>query len=54
MLQKLAELNRAGEFNEWHHGITGEPMGVCDQAWSAAMYIYAYECVRRRSLPHFK
>jgi hypothetical protein len=54
ILRQLAELNRAGEFNEWHHGITGEPMGVRDQAWSAAMYIYAYNCVRRGSLIHFE
>lgn len=50
-LAKLAALNLAGEFNEWHHGETGEPMGVHDQAWSAGMYLYAYECVRRRRLP---
>jgi hypothetical protein len=49
----LAELNRAGEFNEWHHGATGEPMGVHDQAWSAGMYIYAYECVRQEKLLYF-
>jgi glycogen debranching enzyme len=46
-LVKLAELNRCGEFNEWHHGRTGEPMGVSSQAWSAGMYIFACECVRR-------
>jgi hypothetical protein len=46
-LQKLAELNQRGEFNEWHHGETGDPMGVKDQAWSAGMYLFAYECVRR-------
>jgi hypothetical protein len=50
-LLKLAELNQLGEFNEWHHGETGEPMGVKDQAWSAGMYIYACECVRRGTLP---
>jgi hypothetical protein len=50
-LARLAALNESGEFNEWHHGTTGEPMGVQDQAWSAGMYIYAYECVRRRELP---
>ena len=50
-LGRLAALNEAGEFNEWHHGATGEPMGVRDQAWSAGMYIYAYECVRRREVP---
>jgi hypothetical protein len=46
-LQKLAELNKLGGFNEWHHGESGEPMGVKDQAWSAGMYLFAHECVRR-------
>ena len=46
-LLRLAELNRLGQFNEWHHGETGEPMGVEDQAWSAGMYLFACECVRR-------
>jgi glycogen debranching enzyme len=46
-LRALAELNQRGEFNEWHHGETGEPMGVRDQAWSAGMYLFAYDCVRR-------
>lgn len=49
-LRALAELNQRGEFNEWHHGQTGEPMGVKDQAWSAGMYLFAYECVRRGSV----
>ncbi|MCZ2155404.1 MAG: hypothetical protein LC114_16130, partial [Bryobacterales bacterium] len=46
-LDRLAEMNLRGEFNEWHHGKTGEPMGVRDQAWSAGMFVYAVECVRR-------
>ncbi|MEO8596478.1 MAG: glycoside hydrolase 100 family protein [Candidatus Solibacter sp.] len=45
-LQRLALLNRKGNFNEWHHGVTGEPLGVPGQAWSAGMYLYARECVR--------
>jgi len=45
--ERLAELNQRGEFNEWHHGETAEPMGVKDQAWSAGMYLFACECVRR-------
>jgi glycogen debranching enzyme len=53
-LERLAQLNRSGEFNEWHHGATGAAMGVRDQAWSAAMYIYAYRCVQTRSLIHFQ
>jgi glycogen debranching enzyme len=43
---RLTELNRRGGFNEWHHGESGEPMGVRDQAWSAGMYLFARECLR--------
>lgn len=50
-LHSLAELNLRGEFNEWHHGETGEPMGVRDQAWSAGMFLFAEECVRRGAVP---
>ena len=46
-LENLARLNAAGQFNEWHHGESGEPMGAQDQAWSAGMYLFAAECVRR-------
>jgi glycogen debranching enzyme len=46
-LHNLAELNQGGQFNEWHHGETGAPMGAKDQAWSAGMYLFACECVRR-------
>jgi glycogen debranching enzyme len=46
-LLRLAELNQCGQFNEWHHGETGVPMGAQDQAWSAGMYLLACECVRR-------
>jgi hypothetical protein len=52
-LQALAELNEAGEFNEWHEGETCEPMGARDQAWSAGMYLFAVDCVRRGSVSWF-
>lgn len=52
-LERLAALNQAGEFNEWHQGETGEPLGVHDQAWSSGMYLYAYECVRTGRVPYF-
>lgn len=52
-LERLAALNLAGEFNEWHHGETGEPMGVREQAWSAGMYLFAHECVTRGDVPFF-
>jgi hypothetical protein len=45
-LVKLARLCQAGvtnewEFNEWHHGETGRPMGKAYQAWSAASFVRA-------------
>jgi glycogen debranching enzyme len=45
-LVKLAKLCFQGigsewEFNEWHHGITGRPMGKAYQSWSAASFIRA-------------
>jgi glycogen debranching enzyme len=46
-LQSLTQLNQCGQFNEWHHGETGAPMGAQDQAWSAGMQLFAWECVRR-------
>lgn len=57
-LERLAELNSLGreepwEFNEWFHGVSGRPMGFAGQSWSAAMYIYGYEAVRRGSVPFF-
>jgi glycogen debranching enzyme len=55
-LEKLAEVNRQGtqrewEFNEWCHGRTGKPMGYPHQAWSAGMYIFAYQCVVEERVP---
>jgi hypothetical protein len=40
-------------FNEWIHAQTGKPSGRDWQTWSAAMYLYAAECVLRRSTPFF-
>ena len=45
-LVKLAECCKLGvgrewEFNEWHHGQTGRPMGKAYQAWSAAGFVKA-------------
>ena len=34
-------IDREWEFNEWHHGVTGRPMGKAYQAWSAASFIQA-------------
>ena len=32
-------------FNEWHHGLSGRPMGYDGQSWSTAMYIFAQDAV---------
>ncbi|MEN6410445.1 MAG: glycoside hydrolase 100 family protein [Anaerolineaceae bacterium] len=58
LLKLLAEGNRQGadqkwEFNEWMHGESGHPMGFGQQAWSAAMYLYAENAVRTGCLPLF-
>jgi hypothetical protein len=50
-LERLTALNRAGDFNEWHHGESFAPMGVNTQAWSAGMYLFACECVSRSEVP---
>ena len=54
----LALANRQGrqsewEFNEWLHGVSGEPAGSAQQAWSAGMYMYAYRCVQDGREPVF-
>ena len=58
MLVSLAEANRQGinqdwEFTEWMHGERGHPMGFSQQAWSAAMYLYADNAVQTGRLPLF-
>ena len=58
MLLALARANQQGEtrewgFNEWLHGQSGHPMGYDEQAWSAAMYLYADHAVRNNELPLF-
>jgi hypothetical protein len=57
-LVALADANRQGlndewEFNEWLHGASGHPMGYAQQAWSAAMFLYAEQAVRGGRLPLF-
>ncbi|HBY98155.1 MAG TPA: glycogen debranching protein [Chloroflexi bacterium] len=57
-LEKLAQMNHLGkctewEFNEWFHGLSGRPMGYAGQSWSAAMYIFAHECVERGQVQIF-
>ncbi len=58
LLIALARANRQGmneewEFNEWMHGESGRPMGFAQQAWSAAMFLYAEHVVRTGELALF-
>ena len=40
-LEKLARVNAGNnwQFNEWFHGLTGEPMGMSGQSWNAASFL---------------
>jgi glycogen debranching enzyme len=42
-LENLARANAANnwQFNEWFHGLTGEPMGMPGQSWNAASFLMA-------------
>jgi len=40
-------------FNEWIRAQDGTPQGQDWQTWSAAMYLYAFECVRSKRTPFF-
>ena len=40
-------------FNEWHRAQDGTPQGQDWQSWSAAMYLYAAECVGQRRTAFF-
>jgi glycogen debranching enzyme len=47
-LERFAAMNKVNnwEFNEWFHGITGEPMGMTGQSWNAAMFVLAFHALR--------
>jgi hypothetical protein len=40
-------------YNEWFKAQDGSPRGQDWQTWSAAMFLYAAECVKTRSTPFF-
>jgi glycogen debranching enzyme len=59
VLERLASMNRHGQrgatwqFNEWFHGLSGQPMGHGEQTWSAGMFLYAHEAVLTGACPFF-
>ncbi len=53
LVQPARTLDDGFGFNEWFNAHRGEPRGQDGQTWSAAMYLYAAECVERRRTPFF-
>lgn len=49
----LRDMAKGYEFNEWLDGKTGKPKGEPFQAWSAGLYLYAYECVKQKKVLYF-
>jgi glycogen debranching enzyme len=49
-LEKLAQANAANnwQFNEWFHGLTGQPMGMSGQSWNAASFLLAAGSLDKR------
>lgn len=56
MIRRSADETKNLEFgfNEWLLAKNGQPAGQDWQSWSAAMYLYAVECVRTRKTPFFE
>jgi hypothetical protein len=56
-LTELVRQARAAQvefgFNEWHRAQDGTPQGEDWQTWSAAMYLYAAQCVQTQTTPFF-
>jgi glycogen debranching enzyme len=51
-LVRLAQANRVNgwEFNEWFHGVSGEPRGMAGQSWNAATFLLAREALGGRAI----
>jgi hypothetical protein len=49
-LEQLARANSVNnwQFNEWFHGLTGEPMGMPGQSWNAAAFLLAQQSLDDR------
>ncbi len=48
LVQRAREAHVSFGFNEWFRAQDGTPQGIDWQSWSAAMYLYAAECVQQR------
>lgn len=53
LVQHVREAPVSYGFNEWIQAQTAKPMGQDWQSWSAAMYLYASQCVALKRTPFF-
>lgn len=53
LMNQESQRDHAWEFNEWFHGMSGQPMGHPFQSWSAGMLLYALESVSSAAVPFF-
>jgi len=53
LIRQAREADVEFGFNEWHRAQDGTPQGEDWQTWSAAMYLYAAECVKTMQTPFF-
>ncbi len=51
---KIRDMDKKYEFNEWLDGKTGDAKGEPNQAWTAGMYLYGYECLRQKKVLYFE
>jgi hypothetical protein len=49
-LTTLAQANAVNgmQFNEWFHGLSGEPMGMSGQSWNAATFLLAATALEQK------
>ncbi len=50
---QIRDMKQEYEFNEWLDGADGSAQGEPYQAWTAGMYIYASECVKKKKVLYF-
>jgi hypothetical protein len=54
LVSKTCKANVEFGFNEWFKAQDGAPRGEDWQSWSAAMYLYAANCVEQKRTPFFE
>ena len=54
LIRAVRQANVEFGFNEWLRAQDATPQGEDWQGWSAAMYLYAANCVEQRSTPFFE